>query len=140
MNLKSIALGWSLLLGSAALASAAEWDPALLEGGFMFRDAKAFGDYVRNSEVVAIGRLSAWNKLQGEVRVEKVLRGAPLETQGFRYSGGLALKPVQGDKVLVLLRKKEGKWLLHSFCSAPGLYVHSEPLEELVARELEEQK
>ena len=129
--------GFVLCLGAFAGAGdgPGEWDPATIEGGFMFKDLGAFRSYLLGAEGVAVGRLTAWDGRQGRVRVEKVFRGAPDTESAFKYSGGLVTKLAKGDKVLILLRKREGQVALHSFCAASGLFTNSERLEKLVMQQ-----
>ncbi len=112
-----------------------EWNPALIEGGFMFKDMDAFRQYLLEADSVAIGRLTNWDGSKGQVRVEQIYRGTPGDNPSFAFTGGL-VKPTQGDKVLVVLSKRDGEVVLHSFCAASGLFAVKDGLEALVEKQL----
>lgn len=138
----TVCLGFVLCLGPSGRAANVpdRWNSTFIEGGFMFRDLDAFRGYLLEAESVAVGRLSAWDGKEGKVRVEKVYRGAPGKEPSFTYSGGMVSKPSKGDKVLILLGKRKGQVVLHSFCAASGLFPLSSELGKLVEKLLPAKK
>jgi hypothetical protein len=108
-------------------AAQAEWKPSLVEDGYMFPDQADFRDYLESSEIVAIGTLTAWNGLDGTLRVDRVLRGRAGAELSLRAGGG-AVRPAVGERVVALLSKRDGKMTLHSLCAAGGLYHLNKPL------------
>ncbi len=118
-------------------ASQIKWKPSLLEGGYMFQDAKRFEAYVRRAEIVAVGILTKWKGNKGQVRLDKVIHGklknTPKEASIAIHGTGGIVRPKAGDKVLLLLMSRGGKLQLHSFCSASGMYGYSRDLEKVLS-------
>jgi RNA polymerase sigma factor (sigma-70 family) len=110
-----------------------KWGPELFEGAFMFDGPAAFRKYLLGADAVAVGKLTRWEVAKGgTVQIEKALRGKLPDEVAFAYAGGLILgKP--GDRVLVVLRKEHGRFVLDATCGAPGLFRGSKELQELVA-------
>lgn len=115
--------------------AAVAWRPTLVEDGFMFRDEAAFRDYLRRSEVVVTGNLTSWDGPRGTLRVEAVILGRAEAELTLVASGG-SIRPRPGQKVIALLWRSEGKYLLNSFCAASGLYSHTEPLAAYIRQSL----
>jgi hypothetical protein len=139
-KLALVCLGFFAWAGAPGAADPpGTWDPALVEGGFMFKDAAAFREYLLSADSVAVGRLTAWDGQQGQVRVEKVHRGAPGREPAFAASGGL-VRAARGDKVLVVLAADKGRTVLHSYCAASGLFPVTGDLDKLVAELLSPKK
>jgi hypothetical protein len=107
------------------------WNPALLEGGFMFADSEAFQKYLLTADAVAVAKLTQWDGDKGSVRITQILRGKLKKDVAFLGAGGL-LKASAGDQVVVVFKAEKGGMRLHSFCGAPGIYKHSSELEKLV--------
>ncbi len=118
-------------------ASQIKWKPSLLEGGYMFQDAKRFEAYVRRAEIVAVGILTKWEGNKGQVRLESIIRGTLKDASKdaaipIHGTGGI-VRPKAGDKVLLLLTSRDGKLRLHSFCAASGMYGYSRDLEKVLS-------
>jgi hypothetical protein len=126
------AAGQELLAQKPHEDAGVRWDPARVEGGFMFRDAAAFRSYVRTADVIAVGTLKDWDGARGTVAVEKRYRGKAKDGPlAFTANGGIVAAKA-GQKVLVLLQTRKDATQLHSYCAAPGLFRYSEELLALV--------
>ena len=107
-----------------------EWEPSSVELGYMFKTPRDFEGYVRQSEIAARGVLTDWDFARGKVRLESVLHGTlNQETVSFASTGGF-VEAKANDRVLILLTHRDGELTLHSFCSASGLYLHSNGKEK----------
>jgi hypothetical protein len=133
LSVACVSLCVSLCVPVLASDPPREWDPALVEGGFMFKDAEAFRQYLLKADSVVVGHLTAWDGEKGKVRLRKVYRGTPGKEPSFAYSGGL-VRSAEGDKVLVVLGSKEDRVVLHSFCAASGLFPLKGDLERIVEK------
>ena len=107
-----------------------EWEPTSVELGFMFKTARGFEGYVRQSEIAARGVLTDWDFARGKVRLESVFHGTlNQETVSFASTGGFVDAKVN-DRVLILLTHRDGELKLQSSCTASGLYLHSNGKEK----------
>lgn len=111
-----------------AVAGGGQWDPAQVEGGFMFETAAEFRAYVGRADVVAAGTLRDWDGSAGTLTVAKVYRGKSKPKTLRIAANGALVAAKAGDRVLVLLRAQDGALVPHSFCAAPGVFRHSDAL------------
>jgi RNA polymerase sigma factor (sigma-70 family) len=115
-------------VGRQASPAADNWDPARIEGGFMFKNAAAFRSYVNKADIITIGTLTRRGDKDGTVKVERLYRGQIKgNTLRYVYNGGL-IAAKEGEKVVVLLETGKGPARLHAFCGAPGLFRYSAEL------------
>jgi RNA polymerase sigma factor (sigma-70 family) len=116
-------------IGRQPAAAAENWDPAKIEGGFMFKNAAAFWSYLNKADIIAVGTLTRRDDKDGTVKVEKTYRGRVKgDTLRYIYTGGL-IAAKERERVIVLLETGEGPPQLHSTCAAPGLFRYSAWLE-----------
>jgi hypothetical protein len=126
---------------SVAAPARITWSKSVIPGGFMFQDEAAFRDYVRRSEIVAVGTWTSSGdgrngRAYGTLHVERVLRGAADADIDLYPTGGF-LSAEPGQRMIALLSTQRGKLRLHSFCAANGLYGYSEPLEAYIQETLQ---
>ncbi len=104
------------------------WDPSLLPPGLRFPDPASFREHVRQADFIGRGTLTSWDQGGGSVAIEEVYLGrADRKEVPLIYDGGF-IRTTPGDKVVVLLRTRDGKRVLHSFCPRSGLYACSDYL------------
>jgi hypothetical protein len=117
------------------------WTKSIVPGGFMFQDEAAFRDYVRGSEIVAVGTWTSSGdgrngRVYGTLHVERALSG-PADADIDLYPTGGFLPAEPGQRVIALLSTQRGKLKLNSFCAASGLYRYSRPLEAYIEETLQ---
>ena len=115
------------------------WDASHIDGGEMFKGYPEFRDYVRRSTFIAKGTLTRWDRetMQGSVAVEHVLLGDPNKREVALVSDGGMVLVQPGDKVLILLRVRDGSLKLNSFCGVSGMTRWSHDIATIVRSALQ---
>jgi len=84
--------------------------------------------------------MTEWDGRRGQVRLDSVFHGKLNGESVPIVSDGGWIRPKVGERVLFLLKPRDGELKLHAHCSASGIYNYSDDLALVIKSSLQSAK